>query len=65
MFGIEDRADEAASVANERTFMFVLTLVVTTVMVGFAVYVLGAAMIDAGGGGSAHRAALAAVHTRA
>ena len=60
MIGMEERADEA-SAANERTFMFVLTLLVTTVIVGFAVYVLGAAMNDAGG----HRAAIAAIHARA
>ena len=58
MTSMESRADGATDV-SERTIMFVLTLIVTTVIVGFAAYVLGSAMIDAGAG---HRAAIAAIH---
>ncbi len=42
--------------------MFVLTLIVTTAIVAFAVYVLGSAVLDAGVGGRAHRTAIAVMH---
>ena len=61
MSSIEGRADGGANASFERTIMFVLTLIVATVIVAFAVYVLGFAVLDGGVGGFGHRAAAAAI----
>ncbi len=60
----EERVVEAADAFTERTIMLVLTLIVTTVIAVFAVYVLGSAVLDAGGTQPTHRAALAAMHVQ-
>ena len=64
MSSFEGQAGDETSASSERTIMFVLTLIVTTVIVAFAVYVLGSAVLDAGAGGSGHRAAVAAIHAQ-
>ena len=58
---MESGAGDAKDVAAERTIMLVLTLIVTTVIVAFAVYVLGSAMVGAGAGPYGHRAGIAAI----
>jgi len=65
MTRIERRVDDVTDASADRTIMFVLTLIVTTVIVGFAVFALGWAVIDGGAGASGHRAAIAAIHARA
>jgi hypothetical protein len=62
MTRIEGCADNVAEGSADRTIMFVLTLIVTTAIVAFAVYVLGSAVLEAGVGGPAHRAAIAVMH---
>jgi hypothetical protein len=59
--GFDDDVDETSV---ESTIKFVLTLIVATVIVAAAIYVLGSAVLDGGAGGPAHRAAIAAVHAR-
>lgn len=55
--------DEVADETSiESTIKFVLTLIVTTMIVAAAVFVLGCAVLDATGSGSAHRAAIATIH---
>jgi hypothetical protein len=62
MSGVKERIDDVDETSVENTVKFVLTLIVTTVIAAVAVYVLGAAVIEAGAGGSTHRAAIAAMH---
>jgi len=62
MSRIEGRVDEFDESSWESTIKFVLTLIVTTLIVAAAVYVLGSVMFDAGGSGPAHRGAIAAMH---
>jgi hypothetical protein len=62
MARMESRIGYAEEGASERTVMLVLTLLVTTLIVGFAAFVLGSAMSGAGGGSYGHRAAIAAPH---
>ena len=62
MSSFEGDADDETKASSERTFMFVLTLIVTTAIVAFAVYVLGSAVLEAGPAGSGHRVAIAAMH---
>ncbi len=62
MSSTEGRTDDGANVSFERTIMFVATLIVATVLVAFAVYVLGFAVLDSGVSGSGHRTAAAAIH---
>jgi hypothetical protein len=59
--GFDDAADETSV---ESTIKFLLTLIVTTVIVAAAIYVLGSPVLDGGAGGPAHRAAIAALHAR-
>jgi len=56
--GVDD-VDESSA---ESGFRFVLTLIVTTVIVVLAVYVLGSAVLDGGPSSPTHRAAMAAMH---
>lgn len=44
-------------ISNERTLTFWMTLVVTTLIVGFAVYILSFAMLGPSGTLPSHRAA--------
>jgi hypothetical protein len=60
----EGRMDDAAASLAERTIMFVLTLIVTTVIAAFAVYVLGSGVFDTGAS-APHRAAIAVAHPHA
>jgi hypothetical protein len=62
MSRIEGRVDGLDESPWENTIKFVLTLIVTTVIVAAAVYVLGSAMFEPGASGPAHRAAIAAMH---
>ena len=62
MTSIEGRADDADEASTEWKLKFVLTLIVTTVIVVFAVYVLGSAVLDGGASAHAHRAAIASMH---
>ncbi len=62
MTSIEGRADDADEASTEWKLKFVLTLIVTTVIVVFAVYVLGSAVLDGGASAPAHRAAIASMH---
>ena len=62
MSRIEGRVDDIDESSWESTLNFVLTLIVTTVIVAAAVYVLGSVVFDAGASGPAHRAAIAAIH---
>ena len=59
--GSVDDLDESSNSAESRV-RFVLTLIVTTVIVVFAVYVLGLAVLDRGANAPARRAAIAAMH---
>jgi hypothetical protein len=62
MSRIEGSVDDVDESSRESRIRFVLTLIVTTVIVAFAVYVLGSAVLDDGGSAPAHRAAIAAMH---
>ena len=62
MSRIEEPADDVDETSLENTLKFVLTLIVTTVIVAMAVYVLGSAMISAGASAPVHRASIAATH---
>jgi len=62
MSRIEGRVDDLDESSWESTIKFVLTLIVTTVIVAAAVYVLGSVMFDASASGPGHRAAIAAMH---
>ena len=62
MSRIEGRIDDVGESSAETTLKFVLTLIVTTVIVAAAVYVLGSAVLDGGASGPAHRAAITAIH---
>jgi hypothetical protein len=62
MSRVEGRADDVDESSAESWLKFVLTLIVTTVIVVFAVYVLGLAVLDGGLSPPAHRAAIAAMH---
>jgi hypothetical protein len=64
MSRIEGRVDDADETSVESTLKFVLTLLVATAIVAAAVYVLGCVVLDAGASGPAHRAAIAAMHSR-
>jgi hypothetical protein len=61
MSSFEGDADDETRAASERTVMFVVTLIVTTGIVAFAVYVLGSAVLEARAGGSGHHAAIVAM----
>lgn len=61
MTRMESPVGYASEISGDRTMMFVLTLIVTTVIVGFAALVLSSAM-SGGGGSYGHRAAIAAPH---
>ncbi len=62
MSRIEGRVSEDDETSIESTIKFVLTVLVTTVIVAMAVYVLSAPMFGAGSNVSAHRAAMASLH---
>lgn len=62
MSRIEGKVDEVDETSVESTIKFVLTVLVTTVIVTMAVYVLSAPMFGAGANAPAHRAAAAALH---
>ncbi len=62
MSRIEGSVDDVDEFSRESWLRFVLTLIVTTVIVVFAVYVLGVAVLDRGVSAPAHRAAIAAMH---
>ena len=62
MSRIEGRVDGLDESFWENTIKFVVTLIVTTVIVAAAVYVLGSAMFEPGASGPTHRAAIAAMH---
>ena len=64
MSRVEERSHDADETSLENTFKFVLTLIVTTVIAAFAVYVLGSAMIDSGASAPVHKAEIAAMHAR-
>ena len=62
MSRIEGNVDDVDESSRESRLRFVLTLIVTTVIVVFAVYVLGLAVLDRGANAPARRAAIAAMH---
>ena len=62
MSRMEAHVDEVDETSIESTIKFVLTVLITTVIVAIAVYVLSAPMFGAGSNASAHRAAVAALH---
>jgi Tfp pilus assembly protein PilN len=62
MSRIEGSVDELNESSKESRLRFVLTLIVTTVIVVFAVYVLGLAVLDRAPIAPAHRAAITAMH---
>ncbi len=62
MSRVGERTDDADETSLENTFKFVLTLIVTTVIVAFAVYVLGSAMIGSGVSAPVHKAEIGAMH---
>ena len=53
----------ATEFSSERTLSFWMTLLVTTLIVGLAAYVLSFAMLGPSGGASSHRAAATSVMT--
>lgn len=62
MSRMEGRIDDVDESSAESLLKFVLTLIVATAIVVFAVYVLGAAVLDGGASAPGHRAAIAAMH---
>jgi hypothetical protein len=64
MSRFEGRVDDVDETSWESTIKFVLTLIVATVIVAAAIYVLGSPVLDGGASGPAHRAAIAALHAR-
>ena len=64
MSRIEGRVDDVDEASTESTLKFVLTLIVATVIVAVAVYVLSAPLMGGGSSGPAHRAAVATLHAR-
>ena len=64
MSRFEGRVDDVDETSWESTIKFVLTLIVATVIVAAAIYVLGSPVLDGGAGGPAHRAAIGALHAR-
>ncbi len=62
MSRIEGRVDDVDDASAERTIKFVLTLIVATLIVAVAVYVLSAPLVGPGSNPAAHRAAMAAFH---
>ena len=64
MSRFEGRVDDVDETSAESTFKFVLTVIVTTVIVAVAVYVLSAPLMGAGSNPAAHRAAVATLHAR-
>ncbi len=62
MSRIEGRVNDVDETSVESTIKFVLTIIVTTVIVAFALYVLSAPLIGAGSNAPAHRAAIDTVH---
>ncbi len=63
MTGLEERIDGAASAGSETTLRFVLTLIVTTLMVAMTAYVLSYAVL-APGATAARGAAASMQHAR-
>ncbi len=59
MTRFEWRVDDVGAASTERTLKFVLTLIVTTLIVALAVYVLSAPLFGAGSNAPTHRAAVA------
>ena len=53
-----DTSTEDVEMSTERTITFWMTLAVTTLIVGFAAFVLSFAMLSPGGNPSAHRTAV-------
>jgi hypothetical protein len=62
MARMEDHSTDLDDTSTETTIRFVLTLIVTTAMVGLAAYVLSFAVLGPGWSGPAHRAAISTVH---
>lgn len=58
MFRPVDRAEDA----DADLFRFVLTLIVSTLIVAVTAFVLGSAMLDPRANGGGHRSAVAVLH---
>ncbi len=60
----EDRINDVVREGSDTTLRFVVTLVVTTVMVAITAYVLSYAVLGPGSGGPTHGATAAAQRVR-
>jgi hypothetical protein len=64
MTGAEERMDDVGRAGSEITVRFVMTLIVTTLMVAITAYVLSYAVLAAGSAGPTHGATAATQHVR-
>ena len=64
MTGTGEHADDVGLANSEKTLRFVMTLIVTTLMVAVTAYVLSYAVLAPGATGPAHGLSSAAQHAR-